>query len=205
MPTITAPVLGRHPLVGETGRPPVPALDPDSDRMLIVRAAAGDDRAFALIVRRYEGLLRGVARRTLGGSADVDDVVQETFLAAWTHADSVIDGESIAGWLVTTVRRRSYDRLRSTAHRTRADLDDELRAPDHRGPEAAAAKSGLAADVLRVLARMPEAHRRCWELRQLDRLSYTEIGLRLALPATTVRGIIARARAHVRSELEHWR
>ncbi|MWV48938.1 sigma-70 family RNA polymerase sigma factor [Rathayibacter sp. VKM Ac-2803] len=196
-----APTLLAPP---STARPPVPALDPDSDRVLVIRAASGDSDAFAVIVRRYTGLLRATARRTLGSSADVDDVVQDTFLAAWSHADSVIDGDTIAGWLVTTVRRRSYDRLRSSATRTRAELDDELPASPHDAPDAQASRASLAADARRVLATMPSPQRRCWELR-VEGASYLEIGAELGLPLTTVRGMLARARATLASELAHWR
>ncbi|KQQ03654.1 MULTISPECIES: RNA polymerase sigma factor [unclassified Rathayibacter] len=213
-PTAPAPSLGSAvvalapALVAATRRtlrPPVPALDPDSDRVLVIRAASGDGEAFAVIVRRYTGLLQATARRTLGGShADVDDVVQDTFLAAWSHADSVIDGDTIAGWLVTTVRRKSYDRLRSSALRTRAELDDELPASPHDAPDALAGRASLAADARRVLAAMPTLQRRCWELR-LDGVSYLDIGRELGLPLTTVRGMLARARATLANELAHWR
>ncbi|PPF11733.1 RNA polymerase subunit sigma-70 [Rathayibacter rathayi] len=185
--------------------PPLALLEPDSDRMLVIRAADGDDRAFATIIRRYSQLLRATAARTLGSSADVDDVVQETFLAAWTHVDSVIDGETIAGWLVTTVRRRSVDRLRSSVSRLRAELDDEFPAPADDDPEHAAHCGSLTADANRVLAALPAAQRRCWELRQLEQRSYEAIARELGLSASTVRGLLARARATLRSELAHWR
>jgi RNA polymerase sigma-70 factor (ECF subfamily) len=186
---------------------PLDDLSWDSDRVLVVRAASGDDRAFAQIVRRYSGLLRQIAYRTLGSTDDIDDVVQETFLAAWTHADSVIDGESIAGWLVTTARRRSYDRLRTAAVRTRDGdpFDHRMLAADQPDPDDSARRSMLAADAQRVLDAMPDAQRRCWHLRQLDDLSYDEIACRLALPVSTVRGMIARARALLATELASWR
>ncbi|QHC60980.1 hypothetical protein GSU72_19840 (plasmid) [Rathayibacter sp. VKM Ac-2760] len=92
----------------------LPALPMDSDRVLVIRAASGDDRAFAAIVNRYSRLLRAIASRTLGSSADVDDVVQETFLAAWTHLDSVIDGETIPGW-----RQRPADAASTASARPR--------------------------------------------------------------------------------------
>ncbi|MCJ1675753.1 RNA polymerase sigma factor [Rathayibacter sp. VKM Ac-2929] len=183
----------------------LPALPMDSDRVLVIRAASGDDRAFAAIVNRYSRLLRAIASRTLGSSADVDDVVQETFLAAWTHLDSVIDGETIAGWLATTTRRRSIDRLRAPASARRTELDEELPAPEQDDPEAAGRCTALAADAQRVLERMPALQRRCWELRQLHELSYDEIALDLDTTPTAVRGMLSRARLLMASELAHWR
>lgn len=201
--TISAPRPPRS--VDLVERLPAGLLQSDSDRVLIIRAASGDDRAFGVIVRRYTTMLNAVAYRVLGSTADVDDVVQETFLAAWTHADSVIDGDTIAGWLATTVRRRCYDRLRSVAVRSRADLDDDLAASDDHGPDAVAHRRGFVADAQRVLDLMTDVQRRCWELRQIDRLSYAAIGAELTLPATTVRGILVRARALMTMELADWR
>ncbi|PPF16848.1 RNA polymerase subunit sigma-70 [Rathayibacter sp. AY1A4] len=183
----------------------LPALPMDSDRVLVIRAASGDDRAFAAIVNRYSRLLRAIASRTLGSSADVDDVVQETFLAAWTHLDSVIDGDTIAGWLATTTRRRSIDRLRAPASARRSELDEELPALENGDPEAAGRCAALAADARRVLEKMSALQRRCWELRQLHELSYDEIALDLDLTPAAVRGLLARARLLMASELAHWR
>ncbi|PPH85541.1 RNA polymerase subunit sigma-70 [Rathayibacter sp. AY1D3] len=183
----------------------LPALPMDSDRVLVIRAASGDDRAFAAIVNRYSRLLRAIASRTLGSSADVDDVVQETFLAAWTHLDSVIDGDTIAGWLATTTRRRSIDRLRAPASARRSELDEELPALENGDPEAAGRCAVLAADARRVLEKMSALQRRCWELRQLHELSYDEIALDLDLTPAAVRGLLARARLLMASELAHWR
>ncbi|WP_181068412.1 MULTISPECIES: RNA polymerase sigma factor [unclassified Rathayibacter] len=177
----------------------------DSDRVLVIRAASGDDRAFAAIVNRYSRLLRAIASRTLGSSADVDDVVQETFLAAWTHIDNVIDGDTIAGWLATTTRRRSIDRLRAPASARRSELNEELPALEKDDPEAAGRCAVLAADARRVLEKLPVLQRRCWELRQLHELSYDEIALDLDLTPAAVRGLLARARLLMASELAHWR
>ena len=181
------------------------ALPMNSDRVLVIRAASGDDQAFAAIVNRYSRLLRAIASRALGSSADVDDVVQETFLAAWTHLDSVIDGETIAGWLATTTRRRSIDSLRAPATARRSELDEELPALGKDDPEAAGRCAALAADARRVLERMPALQRRCWELRQLHELSYDEIALDLDITPTAVRGLLSRARLLMASELAHWR
>lgn len=169
------------------------------------RSQKFDDAVFEQIVHRHSAMLRSVARRTLGGTADVDDVVQEAFLAAWTHAESVIERDTIAGWLVTTVRRRSYDRLRSATSRRRADFDDETLVPDHDDPANVAHRQLLASEARRVLDSMPELQRRCWELRQLDHLGYAAIASELTIPVSTVRGLLVRARARLAQDLEDWR
>jgi RNA polymerase sigma-70 factor (ECF subfamily) len=185
--------------------PALPLLPPDSDRMLVIRSASGDDRAFAEIVRRHTSLLRATALRLLRASSEADDVVQETFLAAWTHMDSVIDGETIVGWLLTTVRRRCYDRLRSSDHQNRTELEQDLPESLDHCPTAVSERAALVAEARAVLGRMPELQRRCWELRQLQQRSYDDIGAELGVSATVVRGQLSRARLLMEATLAHWR
>ena len=169
------------------------------------RPPAAVDREFATIVAGNASLLRAVAVRILGGSSDADDVVQETFIAAWTHLDGVRDADAVTAWLVTTVRRRSFDRLRSAAVRYRTELDDSVAACTEDAPGAVAQRTSLVAAAQRVLDGMTPAQRRCWELRHLEHRSYAEIADALGLPQSTVRGQIARTRAVIAGALVLWR
>ena len=176
-----------------------------SDDVLVVRAASGDDRAFGELMRRHSALLHGVVHGILRSSSDADDVVQETFIAAWTRLDNVLDGAAIVGWLVTTARRRSYDRLRGAGRKRPADLEDTLPAAVEHAPDAVAERASLVAEARRVLDRMPAVQRRCWELRHLRGSSYDEIGRALGVPKSTVRGLLARARLVLETDLALWR
>lgn len=209
MPVVTMPRTQARPATS-----PEPPVRPDphpvterraEDRTLVGRAAGGDAEAFATIMRRTRDMLRATALGILGGSSDADDVVQETFIAAWDHLDGLQDGAAIAGWLRTTVRRRSYDRLRTVSVRRQAELGDHLPAAPERAPAAVAERLSLVAAAQRVLDGMPPVQRRCWELRHLERRSYDDIAAALGLPVSTVRGQLARARVVVERELAPWR
>ncbi|TPG07161.1 RNA polymerase sigma factor [Curtobacterium flaccumfaciens] len=193
--------------------PPVRRRIPAEDQHAIApqaaaaqaRSGAVDDRAFATIVGRNSALLRTIAVRILRGSSDADDVVQETFIAAWTHLEGLRDADAVTAWLVTTVRRRSFDRLRSAAVRHRTQLDESVAASTEMAPGAVAERASLVAAAQRVIDVMPPAQRQCWELCHLERRSYAEIADALGLPQSTVRGLIARARAVVARYLINWR
>ncbi|MGU3409786.1 RNA polymerase sigma factor [Microbacterium sp. M1A1_1b] len=203
-PTFAGPVTFPEPPVRRQRVPARPQL-PESGGALVRRAVAGDDRAFATIVRRNAELLRGVATRILRGSSEADDVVQETFIAAWRHLDGVTDGDAITAWLVTTVRRRAFDRLRSAAVQRRADLDESVPASSELAPGDVAERASLVVAAQRVLDGMPAVQRRCWELRHLERHSYDDIAEAMGLPKSTVRGLLARARVVVEQALAPWR
>ena len=65
----------------------------DDDRALIAAIRGGSEPAFNILVDRHQQAVRTFLRRLLGNDADADDMAQETFLAAWTHARSFRDGE----------------------------------------------------------------------------------------------------------------
>lgn len=168
-------------------------------------APVADPATFAPMVRRHTRLVHAAAMSVLRSPADADDVVQETFLAAWTHLDTIDDPTAICGWLVTTARRRAYDRVRRAARRPLDELDDSVPAPDDTAPTHVCERSSLVEAVGAVLASMPALQRRCWELRHLDGLAYGEVAAVLGRPVSTVRGMLARARRTLEQELAGWR
>ncbi len=182
-------------------RPDLSAMD---DRILAGRAADGDVPAFEVLVRRYGRLMRVYARRVLGSNADVDDVVQESFIQAWQHLPSLEDLGSVKSWLMKIVARKSIDRLR--ARRDHDDIDDHERAaPDELTPSSVAETVSLEHALSRALGALPVEQARCWVLREIAGYSYLDIGRELDIPSSTVRGIIARARKNLIREMEGWR
>ncbi len=172
---------------------------------MLMPAPVATPASFAPIVRRHRRLVHATAMGVLHSSADADDVVQETFLAAWTHLGTIDDPSAIGGWLLTTARRRAYDRLRRGAARPATELDDSVPAPDDLAPSDVAERTAFVHAARAVLAAMPPTQRRSWMLRHLEGLSYTEIAAVLGLPESTVRGMLARARRALDRELVDWR
>ena len=179
-------------------------LDAASDQMLADRAADGDLRAFEVLVRRYGALMRVYATRLLGSNDETDDVVQESFIAAWQQLRTLDDGRAVKSWLMRIVSRKSIDRLR--ARRLHVNIDDtDAPAPERTAPHARAEADSQTQALARVLANLPEDQRRCWALRELAEYSYGDIATELNLPVSTVRGLLARARKTLLREMEEWR
>jgi RNA polymerase sigma factor (sigma-70 family) len=88
-----------------------------NERELLARVAEGDSAAGRELVRRYDRLIAAAARRMLFSPADVDDVVQETFLILLVSADSIRDPDRLGPWLWTTAsnlaRRTARRNVRS--------------------------------------------------------------------------------------------
>jgi RNA polymerase sigma-70 factor (ECF subfamily) len=102
--------------------PVVPAvsLDVPADDALLARAASGAEDAAVALFRAHGARVHRTASRILGSNdGDVDDVVQQTFLAAF-GPESRYDGRaSVASWLVGIATRRALDVARSRARRAR--------------------------------------------------------------------------------------
>jgi RNA polymerase sigma-70 factor (ECF subfamily) len=124
----------------------------------------GVDDAF----RRYAPYVAGVAMRLLGRDHEVEDVVQETFLAAFTRMEQLREPDAIRGWLATIAVRIACRRLRARRVRAFFGLDtlgevDSLVAPGASPEDRVLLRSVYARlDALPVRLRVP------WILRHVD-------------------------------------
>src|SRR5690606_23142025 len=103
---------------------------PDNDLVLAHRAAAGDERAFDLIMRRYNQRLFRVAISIAGEPSEAEDVLQESYVRAFYRLSSYTGQGDLGAWLARIVRNEAIDRLRNKGSRTRhitleADLFSE--------------------------------------------------------------------------------
>lgn len=179
-------------------------LDEADDRIVAGRAADGDIEAFAVLVRRYTPMMRACVHRMLGSNAEVDDVLQESFIVAWQRLEELEDPGKAKSWLMRVASRKAVDRLR--ARRPRADLADvEPETEEHDGPERRAEARAELEALGRALAALPERQRQGWVLRELGGCSYEEIAEEMGEPVSTVRGLLARARKDIIVRMEEWR
>jgi len=185
-------------------QPPRPSLDTADDRTLVGRAIDGDIRSFEVLVRRYGPLMRAYATRVLGSTDETDDVVQEAFITAWQRLDELQDASVVKSWLMRIVSHKGIDRVR--ARREHGDLDTiDLPVPDHATPPRIAEAHSQQEALSQALSGLPEQQRQCWVLKEVAGYSYDEIAEQLQLPASTVRGLLSRARKNLMTEMEAWR
>ena len=80
---------------------------------VLTRVAAGDPDAVAQCLELHAPLVYGMARRWMGGSADVDDLVQDVFVQIWKQAQQYDPSRaSERGWIAMITRRKLIDRTR---------------------------------------------------------------------------------------------
>jgi RNA polymerase sigma-70 factor (ECF subfamily) len=146
----------------------------------------------------------GFALSLARNHADAEDLVQETFLRAQRSFDSFTPGTSVKAWLFTILRRLHIDRHRRARVRPAYLPEEELEgaaARSAREPPEPPDDGVSAEDVVRAIETVPEAFRLAVRLRDVDGLSYAEIGRVLGVPPGTVMSRIHRGREWLRAFL----
>jgi RNA polymerase sigma-70 factor, ECF subfamily len=176
-------------------------------RALVARLAGGDEHALARLYDNTSRIVYGLALRILGDPSSAEDVTMDVYLQVWRTAGSY-DPErgTVLSWLVTLVRSRAIDCLRSRKAR-RADLEENVdnvaNLSDSRpGPEMASVEIGRSRIVRNAMAQLSPDQREAIELAYFSGLSHTEVAARTDLPLGTVKTRIRLGMLHLRELLE---
>ncbi|HEY8051108.1 MAG TPA: RNA polymerase sigma factor RpoE [Ramlibacter sp.] len=200
-----------------TRTPPAatPAPAP-TDLMLVERTVAGDQRAFGLLVVKYQRRIERLIGRMVRDQDLVADIAQETFIRAY-RALAQFRGESqFYTWLyriaVNTAKKALVDLKRDpvvseSALRSHSDDDDETSAVGNElttaeTPETVLAAKEIAATVNSAMEALPEELRQAVTLREIEGLSYEEIAEVMNCPIGTVRSRIFRAREAISAKVK---
>lgn len=162
-------------------------------------AAAGDDAAWRRLVARFDRRLRDVVRPYRLPPADVEDVLQTTWLRLFTHIGEIREPAAIGAWLATTARRESL-RLLQRPLRELLTADPEPRGESRMedGPETELLAAERRAVLDRAVATLPERDRRLMALLVSDPApGYRQIGRTLAMPAGSIGPTRARTLARL--------
>ncbi len=171
----------------------------DDERMWVVRAQAGDQAAFGLLVQRYYRLAVSVAYHQGLDLASAQDAAQEAFVKAWLALPRFRESAgTFRAWLCRIVANAARDALRR--ERPAGELDEAL-ADDRADPAGRAEEHSQAQAVREALAQLPEASRTALVLREYEGLSYAEIAAALDIPIGTVMSRLNYARGRLRELL----
>jgi RNA polymerase sigma factor (sigma-70 family) len=166
------------------------AAPPAGDGTLLDAFLAGDQEAFAVLVRRHAGLVFATCRRVLRHQQDAEDAFQATFLVLARRAADVWPREAVASWLFGVAHRVA---LKARAARNRR-LTREQPLQEVVGLEPPPPEFDSAELVHRVIGKLPEVYRAAVVACDLEGLSRKEAAARLGWSEGTLSGRLARAR-----------
>lgn len=189
-----------------------PASGQPDEAALIAQARRGDERAVRTIIARNNQRLFRTARAVMRDDTEAEDIVQETYVRAFTRLDTFRAEASLSTWLTRIALNEALGRLRK--RRPAAPLDEFIATesaasvtfPQLTGtvenPETATARLEMRRMLEDVVDRLPDAFRIVLVLRDIEGLSTEETAAQLSIRAETVKTRLHRARKLIRAELE---
>lgn len=186
------------------------------DIKLVERLRARDERAFNQLVREYERRIYSLVFRFIGRRDEAEDLTQEVFVQVFKAIDQFRGDSKLSTWLYRIAINLCKNRSKylSRRHTSTQDEFHELaeRAPMHQAkgvttgdvarPDEAFAGHEMEKVVQKAISMMDPEFREALVLRDIEDLSYEEIGQILGLPDGTVKSRIFRARAQLKALVE---
>ena len=187
-------------------KPPEADRPPDSDAMLVERTVAGDQKAYELLVIKYQRRIQRLIGRMVRDVDLVEDIAQETFIRAYRALAQFRGDAQFYTWLyriaVNTAKKAlmelkrdpivSENSFKSADDDETSPLENELTTSET--PEALLASKEIAEMVNVAMEALPEELRQAITLREIEGMSYEEISEVMNCPIGTVRSRIFRAR-----------
>lgn len=194
---------------------PAPLPTTETDVQLVERAVAGDQRAYELLVIKYQRRIERLIARMVRDTDLVQDIAQETFLRAYRALHQFRGEAQFYTWLyriaVNTAKKSLMEMKRNpviteSAMRA-ADDADETSGSAHElisdeTPETVLAAQEIAEAVNAAMEALPEDLRQAVTLREIEGLSYDEIATAMNCPIGTVRSRIFRAREAISARVK---
>jgi RNA polymerase sigma-70 factor (ECF subfamily) len=186
----------------------------DDEASLIGRARTGDDAAVRILVKRHNRRLYRVARAVLKNDGEAEDVVQETYVRAFTGLASFRGEAAFSTWLTRIAINEALGRARR--RRPTVGLESLDTEPERQGaslimfpsssafpsPDAELARRQVRALLEDAIAELPEAFRLVFVLRDVEEMSIEEAADLLGTKPETIKTRLHRARRLLRKALD---
>jgi RNA polymerase sigma-70 factor (ECF subfamily) len=184
------------------------ADDLSTDADLVRRAAAGEQRAFSMLVARHKHWLYRFVRRYVGDADEAQDVVQDAFVSAMSNLGRYDPQRPFEAWLRRIALNKCRDRARYNSVRRafglgRRETEAAVAAPDPAAGVEAAMSSNLALAALdKAVQALPKRLKEPLVLTILEGLSHKEAGQLLGLSAKAVELRVYRAKRRLALTLD---
>ncbi len=172
------------------------------DASPVARVLAGDTDAYAVLVGRYQDTLYRYAVGMVHDGDTAADLVQETFVKAYTSLASCQDPARFGAWVYRILVNRCKDHLKQARRRPTAPLEDETAFTSELDcPEAGGGRSELRRVMERALHTLPESQREAFLLKHLEGNSYEEMAEVLGSTVGSLKMRVMRARESLQRAL----
>ncbi|MCC5939989.1 MAG: sigma-70 family RNA polymerase sigma factor [Balneolaceae bacterium] len=172
------------------------------DDKLVLAAVRGDQNAFKALMDKYQKPLYFHVLKMVKNHEQVEDLVQEAFMKAFSNLQSYNTNYAFSTWLYRITTNHTIDYLRKRKLDTTSihnpyktnDGEVEIQISDTKETDRSIIKKERKQIIHHAIQNLPEKYREVIEMRHLEELSYQEIADHLDLPLGTVKAHIFRAR-----------
>jgi RNA polymerase sigma-70 factor (ECF subfamily) len=174
----------------------------DAGREIVARIAAGERQALDTLYQRYAPPLFGYLLTLTSDRGLAEEILQDTFVAAWRAAERFEGRSSVKTWLFGIGRRQAYNSLR---RRNLALMDDtalDQTPSDEPEPDMATLQNADRQALTAAIEQLRPVHREVLLLAFVHDLSYAEMAELLDVPLGTIRSRLSNARRLLRAILE---
>ena len=178
---------------------------------LVARAKSGDMDAFSELVTHYERRVFRIAKQITQNDDDAEDVLQETFLKAYTHLDNFQGNSKFYTWLVRIGVNEALMKLRKRRSDRTVPLDEPIDTGEDEmireiavwdeNPEQTYSREELGDLLDQAIQSLKPAYRTVFLLRDIEELSIEETAEALKLSISAVKSRLLRARLQLREKL----
>jgi len=200
METVAAPYADRE----------IAGVEP-TDHALVAAVRRGDVRAFEQLFARYQRRIAAYVYGMVGDHGRAEDITQEIFISALRRMGETERPIAFKPWIYEIAKNACIDQFRRSRRvdEISYDADEGLGAADYgrlaeRGPSPAAAVDQKQAlqDLCGAFGGLSETHHQILVLRELEGLSYQQIGDRMGMTRTSVESTLFRARRRLSEEYD---
>jgi RNA polymerase sigma-70 factor (ECF subfamily) len=183
----------------------------NGDSALVARAQGGDTNAFNQLVGKYERKVFRLAKNITKNQEDAEDVLQETFLKAYSHINGFQGNSKFYTWLVRIAVNEALMKLRKRKSDKTVSMDEGVDTGEEvmvreiavweEDPEQRYSREEIRAILDEAVASLRPAFRTVFVLRDIEELSTEETANVLDLSVPAVKSRLLRARLQLREKL----
>jgi len=183
----------------------------ESDGVLVEKCRKGDINAFELLVLKYQRRVFNLIYRLTGDNEMVEDIAQEVFLKAYKSLDSFQGKSSFYTWLYRIAINTSFNHIKSNKENQFKVLESDSggdkiydNAENILDTEQLIEQHELSKKIEEAINSLNDEQKTIIVLRDVEGLSYDEIGKIIGCPSGTVRSRLFRARKELKTKLENY-
>ncbi|MBK7878509.1 MAG: sigma-70 family RNA polymerase sigma factor [Planctomycetes bacterium] len=179
---------------------------PADDLCLVQETLAGHQASFQLLVERYQSRMFALARHYTKNPVEIEDLVQEAFLKAFTRLDTFQHQSSFYTWLYRIATNTILDWMKRRGRSPVTSVEDPEVLPEPSkvkvaAPDAQMERAEIAKITHAVLEHLPDIFRQVLVMREFEEMAYQDIADVLGISIGTVESRLFRARAKFKEKL----